>query len=688
MQNRLADATSPYLLQHATQPVHWQPWDAEALALARELDRPILLSIGYSACHWCHVMAHESFDDPSIAALMNQSFVSIKVDREERPDLDRVYQLAHTILTRESGGWPLTMFLDPVSLVPFFGGTYFPRTTRHGLPGLTDILLRVSQVFAEKREDLEGQCGKIAELLGELNSPGAAQQRIDDAALLAAARHQLELQYDPAEGGFGQAPKFPQPAAVERLLLGWARSRRAGDTDREGLEMVMHTLTRMARGGIFDHLGGGFCRYSTDRAWVVPHFEKMLSDNGQLLALYTDAWAVGGDELFRDTVARTVGWLTDDLRDPGGAFYTATSADSEGAEGRYYVWRKEEVRRLLTEDEYLVTETLYGLDKPANFEGRWILHRRDAWRAVVERLMLERNEADRLLASARAKLLEARRRREAPDTDRKILTSWNGLAIKGIARAARTFAEPDWLATARAAADFLRAELWRDGVLHASWTGGIVRQPGFLDDHVNLLDALLELLRGGWRESDARFATELADALVAAFEDREHGGFFYTRHDGEALIYRPKPTMDEALPAGNGVAARVLTELGHLFGREDWLESARRALEWSRGPMEQYPSGHCTLLAALELPLAETEQIIVRGLEDTLGEWVAAAGGGYHPWRHVYAIPYGAYRTLPRYLPKLVSAPRQQATVAYWCRGFVCEPPIDSLEEFRARLGR
>jgi hypothetical protein len=475
---------------------------------------------------------------------------------------------------------------------------------------------------------------------------------------------------------------------VERLLLGWAMSRRTGETDRAALEMVMHTLTRMARGGIFDHLGGGFCRYATDRKWIVPHFEKMLSDNGLLLALYADAFAVSGDELFRDTLSGTAGWLLRDMRHPSGAFHAAVSADSEGHEGRYYLWRREEARRLLTEDEYLIVETLYGLDKPTNFEGRWILHRRDAWRAVVERLSLDRAEADRLLASARAKLLTARQRRVPPDVDCKILAAWNGLAIKGLARAAEVLEEPGWLAAARAAADFLRTTLWRNGVLHASWTDGRLGPPGFLDDHVNVLDGLLALLRAGWRDADARFAIELADALRTHFEDREHGGFFFTRHDGEALIYRPKPTLDDALPAGNGVAARVLSELGHLFGREDYLESAHRTLAWARGLMEQYPAGHCSLLAALELPLADPEHVILRGPEGGLGEWMAPTGRGYHPWRHIYAIPYGPYRTLPRHLPKLVSAHLQQSTVAYWCRGVACEAPITSLEEFRARLAR
>ncbi|MBX3707919.1 MAG: thioredoxin domain-containing protein [Pseudomonadales bacterium] len=687
MHNRLTDSTSPYLRQHAGQPVHWQPWDADALALARDTGRPIFLSIGYSTCHWCHVMAHESFDDPGVAALLNTSFVSIKVDREERPDLDRVYQLAHHLLNRQGGGWPLTLFLDPDTLVPFFSGTYFPRTTRGGMPGFEDLLVRVATVFAERRDALAEQGGKLAGVLAELNPPGATPARLDDRTLVAIAREQLGEQYDRADGGFGQAPKFPMPTAVERLLLGWARARRGSEPDREALEMVMQTLTRMARGGIYDHLGGGFCRYATDRKWIVPHFEKMLCDNGQLLALYADACAVSRDELFTETLRGTADWLLRDMRDPGGAFYAAVDADSEDGEGRYYVWRRDEVKRLLDEDEHLVVETLYGLDKPANFSGRWVLHRRDAWRAVVERLGLERADADRLLASARAKLLARRATRTPPAVDDKVLAGWNGLAIKGLARAAGVLDEPAWLEAARTAMDFLRTQLWRDGVLYACWAGGRATQPAFLDDYANLIDALLALLAAGWRETDARFAIDLGDALLRDFEDREHGGFWFTRHDHEPLIHRPKPTLDEAQSAGNGTAARVLLTLGHLFARADYLASAGRTLAWARGSMEQYPAGHCSLLAALEYEGAGAEQIVIRGPAAELGAWQAAASSGYQPWRAVYAIPYGPFRTLPGYLPKLVSAEQQQTTNAYWCTGTTCEPPITSLEAFRARAG-
>ncbi len=689
--NRLDRETSPYLLQHADNPVSWQPWDEQALTLARTEQKPILLSIGYSSCHWCHVMAHESFEDPATAAVMNSHYVNIKVDREERPDLDKVYQLAHQLLTQQSGGWPLTMFLDPDTLVPFFGGTYFPKTPRHQLPGFVDLLMRIAEVFEKRREELTTQGERISEVLADLtpNRPGAAT--VDDEALLAAARSQLSNQYDRAEGGFGNAPKFPMPSTIDRLLRHWAFQQHAiqrqqGQADRDGLEMVMMTLTKMARGGIFDHLGGGFCRYATDRSWMIPHFEKMLYDNGQLLSLYSDILAVGPDELFSQAVAQTANWMLREMRDPEGAFYAALDADSEGEEGKYYLWRKDQVKRLLTEEEYLVAETLYGLDKPANFEGKWNLHRNDAWRSVVSRLSLERHRADELLAGAQRKLLSARENRIRPSRDEKILTAWNGLAIKGLARAGQRLGKADWVEAARQAADFIRTNLWQQGRLYANWQSGRRGYPAYLDDYANMMDGLLALLRAGWRDVDAVFLRNLADTLLVQFEDRENGGFFFTAHDQEPLIHRPKPTLDEALPPGNGVAALVLQELGHLFADSRYLDAADRTIVWARSSMEQYPAGHCTLLSALEAGLAEPEQVIIRGPVGALAEWVTVASAGYHPWRNVYPIAYDAVEELPPYIPKLVSADLKQKTSAYICRGTECSLPLNDLDAFRNAL--
>ena len=724
MDNRLASETSPYLLQHAGNPVYWQPWDEAALAAARQSGKPILLSIGYSSCHWCHVMARESFEDAATAAVMNAHFVNIKVDREERPDLDKVYQTAHQLLTRQTGGWPLTMFLDPETRVPFFGGTYFPKSPRFQLPGFTELLHRIREVFEKKRDDLEEQGQRVLEAMRHLDRPEADNDRLDDAELLARARSQLGEQYDAQEGGFGSAPKFPMPAMLDRVLRHQAygnhpRGRASGGTrnrlvrpaggrapprfrspaqpgpgpaanrpagrnegrDRDGLEMVMNTLTRMARGGIYDHLGGGFFRYSTDRKWTIPHFEKMLYDNGQLLSLYADALSLGPDPLFAGAVRESAEWLLREMRHPEGGFFAALDADSEGEEGLFYLWRRERIKRLLTPDEYLVVETLYGIDKPANFENKWNFHRRDAWRSVVQRLSLQPAEAEQLLASARRKLFAEREKRQRPGLDDKVLTSWNALAIKGLAKAAVALDEPEWLRAACRCADFIRHHLWRDGVLHATWKNGRARLHGYLDDYANLLDALLVLLSAAWRDEDARFAHTLADALLENFQDREAGGFFFTPHRGEPLIHRPKPTIDDAQPPGNGVAARALARLGELFGNTAWLDAAAGALDTARAMMEQYPAGHCTLLTALEERLYPGELIVLRGPPEALTEWRRALRGGYRPWRRIYAIPAGA-EAVPPYLPPHTGP----EPVAFVCSDASCSLPITSMEALRSAL--
>jgi uncharacterized protein YyaL (SSP411 family) len=683
--NRLAGASSPYLRQHADNPVHWQPWDDAALADARERDVPILLSVGYSSCHWCHVMAHESFEDPSTADVMNAHFVCIKVDREERPDLDRVYQTTHQILTRQPGGWPLTVFLDPRDHVPFFSGTYFPRTPRMGMPGFVDLLQRVASVWAEQRDALSEQGAKVQQILNALNEAAEGDPALPDAALLDAAREQLGKGYDASDGGFGDAPKFPMAGSLERLLRHWAAS---GKRDGDALEMVMHTLTRMARGGIFDHLGGGFCRYATDRAWVVPHFEKMLYDNGALLGLYADALSIAPDPLLETVVRDTADWLLREMQASEGGFYAALDADSEGEEGRFYVWHREQIRRALDDDEYRVLATLYGVDKPANFEGSWILHRRDAWRAVVERLDLDPADAEALLASGRAKLLALRDERERPERDEKVLAAWNGLAIGGLARAARVTGDERWLSAAQTAADFLREAMVEEGRLYASWTGGQLGARAYLEDHALVLEGVLELLQSAWRDVDARFAVELADALLQHFMDPEQGGFYQTAHDAEPLIHRPRPTMDEALPGGSAAAARGLQRLGQLMGRQDYADAARRALEQAAPFMARAPQAHGAMLDTLAEYLEPPEQILIRGPEAST--WARSSREGYRPDRRVFAITDAsaasegtATPVLPAYLPETPP----ETTTAWICRGGTCSLPITSRDGLDAELG-
>ena len=680
--NRLAAETSPYLRQYADNPVDWYPWCDEALALAQAEDRPILLSIGYSSCHWCHVMAHESFADAATAAVLNERFVSIKVDREERPDIDRVYQFAHLLLTRRSGGWPLTAFLDPETQRPFFTGTYFPRQPRYGLPGFTDLLMRLSDTFQAKREEIQNQGERLSVLMAQV-AHSKRQAEADDRSLLQAARTQLGDRYDALEGGFGTAPKFPMPAALERLLRHWAHihANRSEQPDRDALNMVMTTLTKMARGGIYDHIGGGFCRYATDRRWAIPHFEKMLYDNGALLGLYADALALGPDPLFTGAVRESAAWLMREMQHPEGGYYAAQDADSEGEEGKFYVWRRDVVKRLLTEDEYLIVETLYGLDKPANFEGKWNLYRRDAWQAVVERLYQTPQDAERHLAGAKAKLFAARSEREPPGKDDKILASWNGLAIEGLAKAGLRLDEPAWLDSATRAADFVRTHMVEDGRLYAAWKDGVGNAAGYLDDHANMILGLLALLAARWRDQDMALATFLADELLNRFEDRDAGGFFFTAHDHERLIHRSKPTNDDALPPGNGQAARALMSLGHLAGEPRYLEAAQRTLDWARGFIEQDPASHCTLLTALEETVHLAQLVILRGPVEDAAAWLDVARAGYRPARTAYSIPYDAMRA-PPYLPRLVSADNRARVSAFICTGLECGTPITDLAAF------
>ena len=685
--NRLARETSPYLRQHADNPVDWYPWGEEAIDRARAENLPILLSIGYSSCHWCHVMAHESFEDEATARVMNARFVNIKVDREERPDLDRIYQLSHQLLNRQAGGWPLTVFLDPPTLLPFFTGTYFPRQPRHGLPGFTDLLMRISERYAAKRDEVKSHGEQLARIFANLEQIEHESEE-DDGTLLASAREQLESMYDAAEGGFGSAPKFPMPTSIERLLRHWARVHAdlSQKPDRQALNMVMTTLTKMARGGIYDHLGGGFCRYSTDRHWMIPHFEKMLYDNGSLLALYSDALGLGADPLFAGAVRETAGWIMREMQHPEGGYFAALDADSEGVEGKFYVWRRDAVKRALTEDEYLVVETLYGLDKPANFEGKWNLHRRDAWRSVVERLYLEEDQAAALLASAKAKLFAERAKRPPPGKDEKVLAAWNGLAIHGMARAGTRLGESRWIESAARAADFVRTRMVEDGRLFATWKEGSAKYPGYLDDYANMLYGVLSLLSAQWRDEDLDFATFLGDELLERFQDPETGAFFFTAHDHEKLIHRPKPTADDAMPPGNGIAARALLGLGHLLGEPRYVDAAERTVDWARGFIAQHAASHCTLLTALEEYRYPAELVIVRGPRPAIGEWLAAARSGYRPSRVVYGIPDDAER-LPAYLPRpspvrLVSDQAASPISAFLCNGLQCSAPITEFAEF------
>ena len=677
MTNHLAQETSPYLQQHANNPVNWYGWHPETLRLAREQDKPILLSIGYSACHWCHVMAHESFEDEAVAAVMNEHFINIKVDREERPDLDQVYQTAHYLLTRRSGGWPLTMFLSPDG-TPFFSGTYFPKQARYNLPGFPELLQKVAQVYAENRAELARQGEQVIAALADiLPKAGKTAELLHDAPL-GLAVSQLDKNFDKEHGGFGNAPKFLHPAELDLLLR-----RSQATKDAHALRIVQFTLQQMAHGGLYDQLGGGFCRYSVDESWEIPHFEKMLYDNGLLLGLYSDAWQSGGDPLFAHVAEQTAAWVLREMQSPEGGYYSSLDADSEHEEGKFYVWQRDEVHGLLSAEEFAVAAPYYGLDGAPNFEQHaWHLHVNIPLSEIAQRLSLPEKQAAERLTAAQQKLFAAREQRIRPGRDEKILGAWNGLMIAGMARAARVFGRSDWLRSAQLAMDFVRSTLWRDGKLLATYKDGKAHLNAYLDDHAFLLNALLELLQTEFRSTDLAFAMQLADALLARFEDTEGGGFFFTSHDHEALIQRNKIGQDNATPAGNGIAAQALLRLASLSGKTEYTEAAERCLKLFFPALQQAAGYHSSLCSALAEYLQPASLLVLRGMPNETAAWRAAVQKRYLPDLMMIVLPENAVD-----LPQTLDKPCGELTTAWLCCGTQCLPPITNLDELLEQLG-
>ncbi len=724
--NRLIHETSPYLQQHAHNPVNWYPWGEEALEKARREDKPILLSVGYSACHWCHVMEQESFEDEAVAKVMNGRFVCIKVDREERPDLDKIYQTAHQLLTQRPGGWPLNMFLMPDDHMPFFGGTYFPKTPKFGMPGFTEVLQRVADFYHERRKEIVEQSDSLRELFGRIQPDGPAPDAEISDNVLKEALTQLKNQFDPRHGGFGGAPKFPHPTSIEFCLRCWAHSVVTGKPDNEARHIARFTLRAMASGGIYDQIGGGFCRYAVDEQWMIPHFEKMLYDNAQLLPLYADAFLATGDNLFKRVAEETAAWTIREMQSPEGGYYSTLDADSEGQEGKFYVWTTEELKNLLNADEWNVLEARYGLKGESNFEGKWHLHVHAGHADIANKLPYQEADIDALLASAHGKLFAAREKRIRPGRDEKILTSWNGLMIKGMARAGRLLRRQDFIASAERAMDFIRDRLWKNGRLLATYrdvqapsgeantalprddcmdaggraTQGAVAEAGsrgrptaknskarlnaYLDDYAFLIDACLELLQTRWRQDDLEFITVLADYMLEHFEDRQQGGFYFTADDHEKLVHRPKPTSDDAIPSGNGIAALVLLRLGHLLGEASYLIAAERTLKTLHATIAQYPSAHGSLLLAIEEHLNPIQTIVLRGNQKDMAAWLSRCQQHYTPRRLTVGIPYNA-TGLPGVLAERMPG---TSITAYVCTGHACSAPVTSLTELESLLSQ
>ncbi|HYO43831.1 MAG TPA: thioredoxin domain-containing protein [Candidatus Limnocylindrales bacterium] len=685
--NRLAGETSPYLLQHAHNPVDWYPWGREALGRAVELDRPIFLSIGYAACHWCHVMERESFEDTATAAFLNEHFVAIKVDREERPDLDGLYMGAVQAMTGQ-GGWPMSVFLTPEAR-PFFGGTYFPDTPRHGMPSFRQVLEGVGLAWFEQRAELEEAGGRLVRALAEQQRTGSAAGGLPPASALTEALHAIDEAFDPVNGGWGRAPKFPQPMTIEALLR-----RHVASGDARPLAIARRSLDAMAAGGVRDQLGGGFHRYSTDAQWLVPHFEQMLYDNAQLARVYAHAWALTGDGLYLETATGALDYLLRELRTADGGFAASQDADTDGEEGATFVWAAAEIREVLGADAALFSAA-YGATDGGNWEGHTILSRIRDDRELGERFGLAPAAVAATLREARARLLERRAARPQPARDDKVLAAWNGLAIAALADAARALAARGDLSlvaastryrdAAAAAADLVLATLsGADGRLRRSWNDGRASSDGVLEDHANLGEGLLALYEATGDERWFTASVSLADAILARFGDPA-GGFFDTPHDGEPLVVRPKGTQDNAVPSGGATATLLLLRLGALTADPRYFAAAEGALATMGPVLARYPTAFAQWLCALELAQAGVTEIAIIGdpAAEDLRRLVAVADRGYHPFR-VTAVGASPAATVVPLLAGRFSL-HGRAT-AFVCRDFACRQPVHEPEALDALL--
>ena len=679
--NRLASETSPYLLQHAHNPVDWHPWGPEAFDLARRENKPVLLSVGYSACHWCHVMERESFENDEIAALMNRLFVSIKVDREERPDVDQIYMQAVQSMTGR-GGWPMTVFLTPDG-VPFYGGTYFPPVDRHGMPAFPRLLQSIADAYHTRRDEVLEAGRHLVESMGQSGRLSGAASLLSRDVLL---RGYLGLgaEFDERDGGLGQAPKFPQPMAWEAVLR---VGRRTGDG--RALEMLRHTLTRMARGGIYDQLGGGFHRYSVDGQWLVPHFEKMLYDNAQLASLYLHGWLATGDGEYRRIAEETLDYVLREMTHPAGGFYSAQDADSEGVEGKFFVWSPDEIQALLGDPALTrVALAYWGVDDGANFEGHSILFVPREPAAVAQALGMAESALRDTLARARAILYTAREKRVHPGLDDKVLASWNGLMLAAFAEAAAVLGRADYLAAATRNAEFLTTQMVRDGRLLRSWKGGQSRITGYLEDYAMLGAGLLTLYEATFERRWLDESRRLAEEALRLFWSADREAFFDTGHDQESLVVRPRNIFDNAVPSGTSVAIDWLLRLAVVLGEERYEVTALHALRPMADLMQRYPSGFGRYLSALDFhlgPVAEIALVWPPGEERALAPLIDTVFGRYQPNRVVVGAPVGspAATGVPLLAERGVVNGRP---TAYVCQHYVCQLPVTEPEALARQL--
>jgi uncharacterized protein YyaL (SSP411 family) len=680
MTNQLANESSPYLLQHANNPVNWYPWGEEALAKARAENKPIFLSIGYAACHWCHVMAHESFEDEMTAAFMNEHFINIKVDREERPDIDAIYMQA-TVAMTGSGGWPMSVFLTP-DLKPFYAGTYFPPVQRYNMPAFRDLLISIARGWREEPHE-------VARVSDQVSNHLQAAMGSDHAGDAAFTQHDLDTvakslndSYDWGNGGWGAAPKFPQPMTIEFLL------RRHVQGNQDALKPAVHALKAMSRGGMYDVVGGGFSRYSVDNFWRVPHFEKMLYDNAQLARAYLHAWQITQDPHFKQVVVETLDFIAREMTHPAGGFYSSLDADSEGEEGKFYVWTLPEVREVLGEDSELF-EAAYGITERGNWEGKTVLQRALDDASLAARFQLDAKTIRARLADDHSRLLSARSERVRPGTDDKILTAWNGLMLGTLAEAARVIDEPElrdkYLVLATRNADFLLDALRPNSNLRRSWRQGKATNEVFLEDYAALILGLLELYQTDFQPKWFTYAQELADEMIELFTDA-NGGFFDTSKDSGELLIRPKDLQDNAVPSGNALACEALLKLAAFTDSGPYRDIAEKSLRLISNHALRYPTSFARWLSAADFALGNVKQVAViyESNPEEARELLQTVQSMYRPNTIVAASPWPA----PQGAPALLADRPLRAgkPTVYVCEGFVCRMPVNTISDLEGLL--
>ncbi|HZS46260.1 MAG TPA: thioredoxin domain-containing protein [Blastocatellia bacterium] len=678
--NKLINETSPYLLQHAHNPVDWYPWGEEALSRAREEDKPILLSIGYSACHWCHVMEHESFENEQIAELMNDNFINIKVDREERPDLDQIYMNAVQAMTGH-GGWPMTVFLTPKG-EPFYGGTYFPPEDRHNMPGFPRLLLGVADAYQNRRNEIEKGANELLNHLNGLDAFKPSEAELNTDVLDNAARA-LEKNFDHTHGGFGHAPKFPPSMTLMFLLR---NAHRTGNETH--MAMIELTLDKMARGGMYDQLGGGFHRYSVDERWLVPHFEKMLYDNALLARIYLYAFQATGKPFYRRVVEETLDYVIREMTDASGGFYSTQDADSEGHEGKFFVWSPAQINEALGEEDDRLVSAYYGVTERGNFEGRNILYPSRSLSEVAKETGVTVDRLVEAIDRGRKRLFELREKRIKPGRDEKILTAWNGLMLTAFSEASRALDRDDYRQVAIRNAEFVLSKLTRDGKLLRTYKDSQAKLNGYLEDYAYVVEGLLAVYEATFDVRWFEGARNLADTMICQFEDESKGGFFFTGKDHETLITRNKDYMDNAIPSGNSVAANALLRLSLLTANESYKEKIVLLFRIMREPMNRYPSAFGYLLCALDFYLSSPREIALIGErgDPTLKAMIEAVFSEYNPNVVVASASSDDSRSSDA-IALLKDRPQIDGKVtAYVCQEYTCLAPVTSVDQLIGQL--